>query len=206
MVYLDAPQRPQAPAQNTQNGARKFTDQVARGYDAKREQSPKWIVEQKVITDMLSDLPRDTVVLDCPVGTGRFIPFYAEKGFQILGMDISKDMLIEASKKEAPNAKGDLVLGDILKTGLPDKCVDVAVNCRITRWVIGEHGPEGIRQMLKEMQRVTRKRIILTARVANHQWAVSEDLIKSALDGWQIVHNVPGYVLDYRIIGLGPIA
>ena len=68
MQYLDTPQV-------TQGGAEKYVGQVAQGYDAKREQSPKWQIEQRVIEDMLSDLPAESVVLDCPVGTGRFLPF-----------------------------------------------------------------------------------------------------------------------------------
>lgn len=100
--------------------------------------------------------------------------------------------------------KGTLRHSDVRKTWLPDKAVDCAINCRITRWLIEEHGPQGIIDMLREMQRVTRQRIILTARVANHKWAVTEDLIRSALNGWKITRNEAGYVLDYRIIELRP--
>jgi hypothetical protein len=102
--------------------------------------------------------------------------------------------------------RGVLMLGDVLKTGAPDKAVDVAINCRITRWMIQHRGPEGIKAMLREMQRVARKKIILTARVANNPWAVTEDLINSALVGWKITRNVAGYVTDYRIIMLEPTA
>jgi ubiquinone/menaquinone biosynthesis C-methylase UbiE len=122
-------------------------------------------------------------------------------------MDRSPDMLQQALKKGEPlNLRGELRQGNILQTGLPDDEVDVAVNCRITRWVIGEHGPAGIQQMLREMQRVAKKRIILTARVANHPYAVSMDLIESALGGWRVARNEAGYVLDYRVLALEAVA
>ena len=204
MEYLTpVSQHPQAPT----SGANKYYGAVATGYDAKRENDPKWTVEQRIIEDMLSDLPRDTRLLDCPVGTGRFLKCYADRGFIVLGMDRSPDMLQQALKKGEPlNLRGELRQGNILQTGLPDDEVDVAVNCRITRWVIGEHGPAGIQQMLREMQRVAKKRIILTARVANHPYAVSMDLIESALGGWRVARNEAGYVLDYRVLALEAVA
>jgi ubiquinone/menaquinone biosynthesis C-methylase UbiE len=189
-----------------QNGSRKFTGEVASGYDKKREESPKWQIEQQIIEGMLDDLPPDTLVLDIPVGTGRFLDFYTRKGLIIHGMDISEEMMAEAAKKVDPKqARGELRVGNILATNLPDKSVDVAVNCRITRWIMGDHGPDGIRQMLREMQRVTRNRIILTARVDHHKFAVTLDLIQSALDGWAITQNIAGVDLDYRILMLEPV-
>ena len=194
MEYLDAPQIPQG-------GAGKYHGQVAALYDAKREQSPKWQIEQRVIEDMLSDLPPESIIFDCPVGTGRFLPYYVQKHFVIFGMDISQDMLKQAAMKVDPKrARGELREGDVRNTGLPDKCVDAAVNVRITRWL----SPDDCVKMLREMQRIARQRIILTARVANHPHARSVDLIESALDGWKITHNVAGVDLDYRIIQLRP--
>ena len=198
MQYLDTP-KPQAQA--PQQGAGKYHGAVAKGYDAKRVKDDKWVCEQRIIEDMLSDLPPDSIILDCPVGTGRFIPFYQDKGFQILGMDLQEDMLREAARKADPKrARGELRIGDVRATGLEDKSVDVAVNCRISRWL----SPDDCVKMLKEMQRVARQRIILTARVANHPHARSIELIESALSGWRIHRNEAGYVLDYRIIELRP--
>ena len=193
MQYLDTPQ-PQPPA----GGAGKYVGEVAAGYDAKREQNPKWLIEQKVITNMLADLPPDTRVFDCPVGTGRFLPYYVDKGFIILGMDISTDMLRQAAQKVDPKrARGELHIGDVRDTKLPDKSVDAVVNCRITRWL----SPDDCVRMMKEMQRIARDRIILTARVANHPHARTLELFQSALrDDWVLARNEAGAALDYRIL------
>jgi hypothetical protein len=60
--------------------------------------------------------------------------------------------------------------------------------------------------MLQEMQRVARQRVIFTARVKDHPFAVGYDLIESALQGWRIHGDVAGYEPAYRIIELRPEA
>lgn len=203
-----------APELAPQNGSRKFTGEVAAGYDKKREESPKWVIEQRAIEEMLSDLQPGTVVLDCPVGTGRFLGTYIAKGLPFIGLDLSEDMLVEAGRKAdatirrlglTGKVRGVLNQGNILQLGLKDKAVDVSVACRVTRWIMGDHGPDGIRQMLKELTRVTRSRIILTARVRDHKFAVTHELIQSAIDGWEITQDVAGVDLNYRILCLSPV-
>jgi hypothetical protein len=95
--------------------------------------------------------------------------------------------------------------GDLFKEvpRLPPKCIDAVVCIRLTRWVIEEHGPQGIVEMLRIFQAVARQRIILTARVRNHPFAVSMDLINSALaDGWVVARDRQGYHPDYRVLEL----
>lgn len=225
MEYL-APvsQQPQAPV----HGANKYHGSIAQGYDAKRDTSPKWVIEQKIIEDMISELPEGSTVLDCPVGTGRFLPCYVANGLKFIGMDRSGDMLVQSALKLLPEERvaqwvaasnqhntilpfrlkdhGDsmLVVGDACQTGLKDKAVDCACVIRLTRWLIEEQGPAGIVAMLKEMQRVSRGKIILTARVHGHKWSVTRELIQSALDGWAIARDEQGYVPEYRIICIEP--
>ena len=202
MQYLPPMQQraPQVQPQATplQSGAGKYYGPVATGYDVKRVNDPKWTLEQRIIESYLSDLPADSIVLDCPVGTGRFLPFYVTKGFQILGMDLSMDMLTQASRRDLPGpAKGELRPGDVRATGLPDNSVDAAVMCRLTRWL----SPADCQVAFKELQRVARKRIVWTARVANHPHARSVELFEQALQpGWRIVRNQAGIDTDYRIL------
>lgn len=219
-VQRQAPQPQQVPSQ----GAGKYHGPVAQNYDAKREHDAKWVCEQRVIEGMLSDLPKGSIVLDCPVGTGRFLPFYMEQGFKFIGADLSGDMLIQSALKlgaskdniqewvnrsDAAKAiipldideHGTLLQGDIRKIGLEAKAVDAAVMVRLTRWL----SPEDCQVALKELQRVCRSRIIWTARVANHQHARSMDLFEAALDGWKITRNEAGYVMDYRILMAEPV-
>lgn len=182
-------------------GADKYHGPIAQGYDAKREQSPKWVIEQNHIEDMLSDLPKGSWVVDVPCGTGRFFKFYHDKGLLFHGVDKSMDMLKEAAQKVIDPQKARLCQADVRNLGfLYDKSVDAAVMCRLTRWL----SPNDCVRALKELQRVSRQKIISTWRVRNHPHARSYALIESALDGWKIHRDETGSDLDYRIIELRP--
>jgi ubiquinone/menaquinone biosynthesis C-methylase UbiE len=183
-----------------QQGAGKYHGAVATGYDEKRTQDPKWLLEQRIIEDMLDDLHMGDWVLDVPCGTGRFFKFYHDKGFIFRAVDLSVDMLNQASLKVVDPHKARLMQGDVRTLGAPDKCVDAAVMCRLTRWL----SPQDCGVALKNLQRIARKKIILTARVANHPHARSIELIESTLDGWEIYRCEVGVDMDYRIIELRP--
>jgi ubiquinone/menaquinone biosynthesis C-methylase UbiE len=96
---------------------------------------------------------------------------------------------------------GSLVHGDVREIGLPDKSVDAAVMCRLSRWL----SPEDCQAAMRQLQRVTTKRIIWTARVANHVHARSVDLFEQALDGWRITRNEAGSDIDYRVMMAEPV-
>lgn len=165
------------------HGAEKYYGEVARGYREKRDKNPKWLFEDAIIKAMLDELPKDSWVLDCPVGDGRFIPFYEEKGFFVRAVDLSNDMLGEAFKQVTRQDERVLFKqGDVRQLPLANKQVDAAVMCRLTRWLT----PEDCVVALKELQRVTKKKIIFTARVADHPHARPVELFESALDGWKI--------------------
>ena len=183
-----------------QQGARKYTGTIALGYDQKRQQSDKWQIEQNIVENMLDDLQIGSWILDCPCGTGRFFEFYHRKKFCFRAIDASADMLRIASSKVIDPMKAKFAQGDVRATGLYDKSVDAAVNVRITRWL----SPEDCQAMIREMQRVARKKIIFTARVADHPHARPIELFEQVLDGWKIARNERGSDDAYRIIMLKP--
>lgn len=182
-------------------GARKYEGAVAQNYDAKREQSDKWHFEQAAVEDMLDDLPKGSWVLDVPCGTGRFFELYHRKGFLFRAVDASADMLQIAGTKVLDPMKARLAQGDVRGLPIHDKSICASVMCRLTRWL----SPEDCQVALKELQRVSRKKIIFTARVANHPHARPIELFQEALDGWKIARMV-GSQQDpaYRVIMLEP--
>lgn len=189
MVYLP-------PANSSAGtGATKYTGAVAAGYDAKREQSPKWICEQRIIEQWIDEMPEGSVILDAPCGTGRFFPAYERNKHLVLGLDISPDMIAQAKAKITQPSQFKFGIGDVRQVPLEDKSVDFSINVRITRWL----SPEDNVKMMREMQRVARKGIIWTARIAHHPHARSRELFESALDGWKIERDAIGYELPYRI-------
>ena len=195
MCYLPPiTQQPQA-----LTGAAKYVGAVATGYDAKRVNDPKWQIEQGIIEGWLDELPEGSVILDAPIGTGRFLDAYARKRFDVFGLDRSPDMLNETMKKVQMMGNGfamKLGQGDVLKCGLPDKSVDVSLNIRISRWL----SPDENEQMMREMQRVCRKAIIWTARVEGQVHSRTRELFEGALDGFRITRDVEGYQPAYRIL------
>lgn len=203
MEYIPTPSQAKA-----QGGAGKYHGAVAQGYDAKREESPKWKIEQRVIENMLDELPSGDWVLDCPTGTGRFIPYCQKRGLIYCGVDISEDMLKLAAQKVTNHHQVQFWVGDVRALPRDSKSVDAALMVRLTRWLT----PTDCVAALVELQRVARKTIISTWRVANHPHAKSYDLIKAGLEGWKIHRDEPlrDDALDfrdddYRIIELRPI-
>jgi ubiquinone/menaquinone biosynthesis C-methylase UbiE len=187
--------------QPSQQGADKYHGAIAQGYDKKREESPKWKIEQQVIEKYLDDLPSGDWVVDCPCGTGRFIPYAQRRGLIYLGVDKSEDMLRQAHLKVTDQMRARFAVADVRALPLNDKQVDAALMIRLTRWL----SPPDCVLALRELQRVARKKIISTWRVANHPHARSYDLIKSALtDGWVIARDSQGVDPDYRIIEITP--
>lgn len=193
MEYIPSAPKPR-------DGADKYFGDIASGYDSRREQSLKWKLEQRIIEGMLDDLPAGTKVVDAPCGTGRFYGLYQQKKFNVLALDKSRDMIMQSVKKITSPELFTLAVGDVRNTGLPNDCTDVAVNCRITRWL----SPEDCQKMFAEMQRITTQRIIWTARVANHPHARTLELFESALNGWTITHNLAGEDINYRILQARP--
>ncbi len=181
----------------------KYTGATAEGYDAKRQETEKHKVEQRIIEDMLDDLQPGSFVLDCPVGTGRFFEFYKKKGFIVKARDASPDMLEKAGQKLKAigfdDVKISLCRDDIreLKTLVEDNCVDASLMIRLTRWL----SKDDCQVAFKQLQRVTRDRIIITARVENHPEARPVELFLDALeDNWELAENREGYEPAYRIL------
>jgi len=182
------------------SAAQKYHGAVAQGYDQKREDSDKWKIEQAAIEGFLGDLPKGDWVLDVPCGTGRFFKFYHDKGLLFYGLDVSADMLQIAAGKVVDPMKARLGQANVMATTLKDKSVDAAVMCRLTRWL----SPEECQLAIKELQRVARKKIIFTARIANHPHARPLEIFEEALDGWKINRTADGYCPEYKIVELTP--
>lgn len=181
------------------DSTRSFSGDAAKGYDAKRQSQPKWGWEQDIIEEMLSDLPADSYVLDCPVGTGRFLSFYLERKFWVHAVDLNLDMLKQAQAKHN-DPRIHFAQADICDLGLWDNAVDAAVVCRMTRWL----SLDECQTMFREMQRVAKRRVIFTARIAHArpEYARPIKLFREAqLPGWRLsrIEEMPGD-RDYCVI------
>lgn len=180
-------------------GARKYFGVVAASYDAKRENQEKRAHEREIIEAMLADLKPGTKVLDVPVGTGWMIPYCQSRGFEVVGIDRSPDMLREAAEKWIVPIR--LLKVDIRSIPYLDKTFDVALMVRVTRWL----SREDCRKAIREVARVTRQRIIFSTRIVHRRYpALSRPLDLFALDGWTIVRREEADGADYVIVEMRP--
>jgi len=84
-----------------------YWGETAESYEAKRAGSSIWKREDEVVEDLLrgvSSHGATPIVLDVPVGTGRFVAAVESLGYFPLGMDLSQDMLAQAKARVADRA------------------------------------------------------------------------------------------------------
>ena len=76
----------------------RYSGQGAKNYDARRESSVRYKNEEAAFAKFFEEVkPRS--VIDCPLGTGRWLPFYQNIEGSIIGVDLSVDMLDQAKAK-----------------------------------------------------------------------------------------------------------
>lgn len=78
-----------------------YDRKIARNYENKRKADRYWDWEESTLLELVARLKEveHKRILDCPVGTGRFIEKLAPKCSQYTGVDISKHMLEVAEEK-----------------------------------------------------------------------------------------------------------
>lgn len=131
----------------------KYHGHEAEQYDEARESTPLWLHQQAEVERYLDAFGPGTRVLDVPVGTGRFLDTYAERGFDVVGVDVSDSMLALARSKRSDI---DLREGDIFHLDFPNGSFDVVVCVRFLNWV----GASDLAAALSELGRVTRNTVI----------------------------------------------
>ncbi|WP_159086930.1 class I SAM-dependent methyltransferase [Loktanella sp. Alg231-35] len=137
----------------------RYYGKMAADYEAVRTKQPWWTIEQDEMKNLLAGLPRDLSVVDIPFGTGRFVPYYLERGYDVFGLDASKDMI--GSAQELLGVEFDKCTTTTgLSHELPyeDGQFDLLVSTRFLRDIILYRD---VKKTLAEFARVTRKFAIL---------------------------------------------
>lgn len=106
---------------------------------------------RNIVTNKINS--KNKKILDVACGTGNQAIDFAKKGFEVIGIDLSPDMLKNARKKIKPNYKIEFINDDATKIDYKDNFFDVSSIS------FGLHDmPEEIGLMiLKEMIRTTKK-------------------------------------------------
>jgi ubiquinone/menaquinone biosynthesis C-methylase UbiE len=136
--------------------------EVAADYDEHRFRTPKrqrrnarkWAAIEKALA--LANGVK--TVVDLPCGTGRFTGHLARAGFEVVGSDISAEMMGQAAKLPSvqhANIRG-YVRADAEKLPFKSKSTDCLMSIRFLFHV----DPETRRRMLREFGRVSRRWVI----------------------------------------------
>jgi len=109
-------------------------------------------VSQYQLTEFVSLLP-GRKILDVGCGSGRDTQYFAEDGFEAVGVDFSEQMVAEAKKR----TKSDILLMDFSKLEFPDGSFDGIWACAALI-----HTPKrNLPQILSEFVRVLKPRGVL---------------------------------------------
>lgn len=100
-------------------------------------------------------------ILDLPCGTARLSLFLAEKGFNVVGLDISASMIDQGMKKIKGTSLEHRIkfeIGDGESLSFPDAYFDLPICLRLFG-----HLPPDVRQnVLNELSRVSKSNVIIT--------------------------------------------
>lgn len=151
--------------------ADRYYGRLADEYDAVRERTPIWALEHAAVGEMVTRGP----VLDCPVGTGRFLSIYRAKGLDYVGADASCEMLDKARAKDRSMVAFH---ASILALPFDDKEFGTAVCSRMLNWFY----PENMALAMAEVRRVAHE-IVVSVRIGKQgHHSTQENYTHSAAD------------------------
>lgn len=144
-------------------------DGVAQKYEDERFTEGGKVLdrEEKDILLSLVD-PEDKDILDIATGTGRFAEYLLKMGGRVVGVDASREMLIQSDVER--------IQADALKLPFKNKSFDVSVSMRFLHLLT----PDDIDNFIQEVERVTKDKFVfetlhpLSLRIL-YQWALPQD-------------------------------
>ena len=131
----------------------------AESYHMRHQEQDWWHVENRVLGELVSTLPRGISVLDVPFGTGRFMPFYLDRDFRVTGADVSEDMFQAAAAiwgEDLSIVETDIA--NVMSLPYPANTFDLVVCFRMLQMVLSY---ADALVAIEELVRVSRKHIIV---------------------------------------------
>lgn len=115
--------------------------------------------EQAAVARILDLLPPNQLILDCPIGVGRWAEELVRRGHRVVGCDVSKAMIETAQARVGGNSQiHGIFLGDAESLPLPDGAVDYAFCHALTK-----HLPVEVQQsVISELVRVATVGVVLS--------------------------------------------
>ena len=114
-----------------------YYGKIAQNYEIRRAKQDWWAVENAEMAALLGLLPEGLRVLDVPFGTGRFVPLYLDRGFEVHGLDASDAMIAQAARQlGAQFEQCHTVTGTATALPFEDGAFDLLVSTRFLRDII----------------------------------------------------------------------
>jgi ubiquinone/menaquinone biosynthesis C-methylase UbiE len=161
---------PSRPREDGYDYKREFyrSSQVAEDYDFHRFSSPerqkrnarKWAA----IRAALREATGVRTILDLPCGTGRFTGALAREGFEIIGSDISLEMLHKAASQENQDGQQPSIRGYVQANAEALPLRNDALDCVVSIRFMMHVDPVTRVRMLREFARVSRRWVIVDYR------------------------------------------
>ena len=175
-----------------------YKGDAAASYDAIRTSGAaarrRWNRELSLVETIVRSLPAGAQVLDLPCGTGRFHPLFAKYGLELVGGDISLDMMRQArAVSSRAGIESMLVSCDAEQLPFRDRSFDYVLCMRFFNLI----PPATAAAVLKEIGRISRRGAIVQIRFQgqNPLLRITADLRKSAgrmIRGQADGRTVPG--------------
>lgn len=122
-------------------------DQIAQLYDAARGGYPAALIDYIIKCSGVAAM--DGRVLDIGCGTGQATLPFAERGFSVLGMDISDDMVHVAGEKCSAYPNTRFVVSSFEDAEIPNGSIDIIVSGMAWHWVAPDGRHEKAHRILK---------------------------------------------------------
>ena len=141
--------------------SKRYVGGTAAQYEHIRASGKKWAAENRAVEQLLTCVPEGSRILDVPVGTGRFIPYYKDRHFETYGIDASADMIAQA-RARASDVGLEVLLdeGDIRALPFADGFFDLAVCIRFLNLIDSQF----VDAALRELVRVSRDKVLIGIR------------------------------------------
>jgi len=184
-------------------------DEIAESYDQSRFTGGGKILDFREKGMLLSLVdPDDKEILDIATGTGRFAELLSNKGGHVIGLDASREMLMQN--------KVESIQGDALNLPFKDKNFDITISMRFFHLL----DQKDIENFILEVERVTKEKFVfeslhpLSLRIL-YQWALpqgsslySNSLLKkkfSDLPGIKDVNFYQKFIIPYGFYQFLPL-
>ena len=166
----------------------------------------KYWLEPDMVVDYLASRWRGTdkkKILDLGCGLGRHTNFFAKRGFETFGFDLSQDAIEKAKKyAESENLDVNFKIGDMLKLPYKENSFD-AILCMN---VISHTDTDGMKKIIDELHRVLRKNgecyFTLGSKDAwgfKQNWPIIDENTKLRQEEGP-ENNIPHFYADYDLI------